>query len=351
MNLKTKRKKYLKDSLGGLICCVCMGIMGLYFLYNSSFFSVTNFEMLYYCIYNDGFAVICGLFFLIISVIAITWVLLNYFTPPKKEMVYLKKIDGKTATFINKKGRSIIYDIENEILEEKSNYYVMKSYDHIYLILEKLTDKNEIKERKSYWLNLYLPQGGFENMLLLPILYLFLVIGLIAMMFSHNIYYIILIFLLFTSVPLFFIVYDLIYKIKLRKSGEEKLNVVNLEKSIDIFKNVISIVFVSILVAILLFIFIYISDPFFKFIFSPFVCCGICIFGETIFEVFDNDFMVKVFKKTQILITLLYIFCILLIWTIGICYQNGNLIYSLFSLPFWILLMYAFYKYFIKKKK
>lgn len=86
--------------------------------------------------------------------------------------------------------------------------------------------KNVIKEKKSYWLNLYSPFGNFENICLLPIVYVILLPGILSLFISKG--YQKLYGLVYSAFPIFIIIYDLFYKIKLRKSREDIKNESNL---------------------------------------------------------------------------------------------------------------------------
>lgn len=71
-------------------------------------------------------------------------------------------------------------------------------------------------EKTSYWYNFYSPVGSFENILLLPIIYIILLTGtlnFISAEGSEQVYGII-----FSVLPLYLIGYDLYHKIKRNNS-------------------------------------------------------------------------------------------------------------------------------------
>ena len=83
----------------------------------------------------------------------------NVIPLPKKEILYLNKIDKGKAIFFNKKGKEFNYRSNQIDLIENSYYYVLKTHDYIYEILERTNEIWLPKKRKSYWLN-YILQWG-----------------------------------------------------------------------------------------------------------------------------------------------------------------------------------------------
>lgn len=339
------RRKYF--STGGLAVISILGIFGMLMIYFSGVFIIGDLNMLYECVSKNGIMIIFGVFFLCISLYC--WVLffLNIIISPKKEILYLRKNENNKTFFIDKKGKRFEYDIDKNNIEENNYYYVLKTHDYIYKVLEKTSENWIPKEKKSYWLNYYSPMGNFENIFLLPILYVILLPGLLSFLMAkgyQKIYGVI-----FSIVPLYAIIYDLIYKIKLKQNNNKEIDETNLVKSYDILKNSISIIAVIIMCGVLTNIFLRCSDLTSKLIFSPFYLCGLCSAGLIISKVFDNYILEKIFFKGYIVIFLIYWFGFISFWTIGIIKQEGNYIYALFSIPFWIAGLYTIYKYFIKK--
>ena len=116
----------------------------------------------------------------------------------------------------------------------------MKTHDYIYEILERTLETWDAKEKKSYWLNCYLPIGKFENIILLPIVYVILLPGVLSILMSNGeqmIYGVI-----YSIVPLYFILYDWAYKMRLKKSQDIELDTTNSIKSLEILKAVILII-------------------------------------------------------------------------------------------------------------
>lgn len=158
MNLKRKEimQQYLSPE--GIAAMSSLGGLGFLFMYISGLFDVKDLNMLYECIYNNSMLIIVGLLFL--GVFVCYWIgfFLNII-PPKKELLYLNKIDNGTAIFLNKKGNMFYYRVNQTNLTENSYYYVLKTHDYIYEILERTNEIWLPKKRKSYWLN-YILQWG-----------------------------------------------------------------------------------------------------------------------------------------------------------------------------------------------
>jgi len=349
VNIDLKRKEIRKNHFptGGLIVISILGIIGLLMIYFSGIFSIRDLNMLCECISKNGISVIFGSFFFAISLYA--WIIFyfNIILPPKKEVLYLNKINDDEALFLNEKGNSFSYKKDNNILEENTFYFVLKTRNYIYQILKKTNENWIPKEKKSYWLNVYSPTGNFKNIFLLPIFYLSLLIGLFSIFISkgyEKIYGII-----FSVVSIYAIIYDLIYKIKLKQSGAEELDETNFLKSFDILQNFIPIIMVSIMVISLFTIFLKFTDALSIIFFLPFLGCGLCICGIIISKTFKNHKLESIFFKGFVIIFLIFWFSLISFWTVGIIKQDGNYLYALFSIPFWIFGFYLFYKCIIKK--
>lgn len=349
MDLDLKRKEIRQENfpIWGWIIISIFGAFGLLMIYLSGIFTVKDSNMLYECISKNGMMIIFGLFFFAISLYCWILLFLNFVLLPKKEILYFNKIKKGEALFLNKNGKRFSYYVNQNNLIENSYYVVLKTHDFIYKILEKTTGSWIPKEKKSYWLNYYSPMGNFENLFLLPIIYLILLPGLLSAIISNGfqkIYGII-----FSIVPLYAIIYDLIYKIKLKQANYKRIDETNFIKSYEILKNTISIMVVNIMVVILSIIFLKLTDFTSKLIFLPFFGCGLCTYGLVLSKIFQNYHLEKIFGKCYIIIFLIYWFGFLSFATVGIVKQEGNYMYALFLIPFWIAGFFILYKYIIKR--
>ena len=178
-SLEKIRKQYF--STPALLVVTFLGGMGLLFCYISGLFEVRNLNMLYECIYEEGLAVIFGCFFFSLSVYC--WVLFfkNVIIKPNEEILYLYKNDNNNCVFLNKKGKAYRFYVKNK--KEKTYYKVFKTHDYIIEVLDEYKEPIENwakEEKKSYWMNFYSPLGNFENMFILPIVYVILLPFLLA---------------------------------------------------------------------------------------------------------------------------------------------------------------------------
>lgn len=350
MDVEKRRKEIRKHyfQTWNMVIISILGIFGLLMVYYSGILGIKDSSMLYECIYKNGMIIILGVFFFMVSLCCWLLFYLNIILPPKREVLYLNKIDDGKAVFLNKKGKSFNYTIDQIDLQENSYYHVLKTHNYIYIILEKTNDSWIPKEKISYWLNYYSPVGNIENMYLLPIIYVILLIAFLSFLMSkgyQKIYGVI-----FCLVPLYGIIYDLIYKIKLMQSDNKEIDETNFIKSYEILKNTLSIIASGVFVIIFLIIFFKLQDLTSKLIFLPFVCCGICNFGSVFAKIIRKHRIEKFFLKGYLMIFFAYWFGVLFVWTFSVVKEGKNYVFLLLSIPFWILGVIAFYKYIIKNK-
>lgn len=349
MNLKSKRKKISEffSTIGALLFVIVLGGFGLMMLHHSGVFNVRDVDMLYECVFKDGDSLIFGIFLFLVSLYLFVFILSDLFLPPKKEIFYLKEFDDDSAIFLSKKGKKFYYKIDQKKLKEKSYYYVLKKQEYITEVLESTKETWIPKEKKSYWMNYYSPAGNLEDCFLLPIVYVILLPGILSIIMSEGsqkIYGII-----YSIVPFYMIMYDLIYKIKLKKSNGKEIDETYFIKFYEILVSSIIIIIISVMCIMIVTVFLKLSDLTSKLIILPFVGCALCTLGLNISKIFENQQWEKIFYKGYVIIFLIYLFGFLLFWTIGIIKQEGNYSYILFSIPFWIAGFFILYKYIIKK--
>lgn len=155
----------------------------------------------------------------------------NIFIKPKREIVYLKNMKGKKYIFLDSKGKRYVFRSRKTDKLEIGNYYnSMKTKNSIKEINEISYDSFSISKTKpSFWLNLYTPVINMEDIFLLPILYLMFIIMFLERD-NHRINFILMIILGF------FIVYDIVYKIKRNRiveQIEQNLNLVHKDDEIN----------------------------------------------------------------------------------------------------------------------
>lgn len=336
MNLD-QRKMKIKDKhfpTAGLIIMTIIGIAGIGLIC----FSLKNISNNY----SSGFIVpiIVGIFFTLLSLYCWLSYFLNIVLKPHKDVLYLKKDKHIDIYFVDRKGKKYNYDFGYGTLEE-GYYIVLKTHDYIYDVLEKTNDGWPIKEKNKYFSNLYTTMGTYKNVLLLPIVYLALVIGIILFIKGNVPEKLPSILIIAGS--LYIIIYDLIYKIKLKKSGDT-----DLIKFSSIMQKVTSVIPAIVICIIFSIVYIKLNEFIFRIIFLPFLCCGYCTLGYYLSVAFQNQKFKNLFLKMYLVIFLIYWFSVLIIATISSIVQKQSEM-IIFSIPFWLVGIYAAYKSFVKK--
>ena len=202
---------------GGMIIITILMAIGFAMIYFTGFFNITNYQEFYDYVCKFGMVLIFGGFFIIIGLYCYYSFFKNVIIKPKQKVVYLKSIDNNSVcTFLDEKGKAYYYP-NNEYTED-TYYEVLKSKDSILEVYNKTAPLFPIpKEKESYWLNFYSPMGDFENIMLLPIVYVILLPGLLSAIISkgaEKIYG-----LLFMAYPAYIIIYDL--KKKIQKNNKK----------------------------------------------------------------------------------------------------------------------------------
>jgi len=149
--------------------------------------------------------------------------------------------------------------------------------------------------------------------------------------------------------PFFFIMYDLIYKIKLNKSDNNTVDDTAFKNFVKKIYNFIPLVAAGSTCAILLFIFLLASDLTIKIILLPFLYCSICISGQILGKIYKKEKIEKLFKKGYVLFFLFFWFGFLTFFTAGLIEQEGSYQSILYTIPFWIVGIFMVYKFLIKK--
>lgn len=290
---------------------------------------------------------IFGVFFTFVGAYCWYEYICNVLIRPQENVLYLKeKYDGE-YTFIDDKGKKFIFYTKKEYVVDKY-YVVLKSKDYIEKIIRVSESNFEIleKRRDSYFLNCYLPVGNFENIFLLPIIYVIALFS-ISLIFWQGV----LDFnaLIMAVVAIYLIVYDFIYKEKKKKSVDENKEVddTKLLKSFEIFINFIRIFMIAVICFVLLYIFIFINGVIAKIFMLPFLLCACCLFWQTIASIKGNEKMVKILGKLYTIIFLMYWFGIIFVG-IYASFTNDEPFITLFLLPFIAAGIYVGYKSFKK---
>lgn len=199
--------------IGGMLFLSALGIFGLFLMLFPLIKAIENKNIL---IFFNGIAYfLFGFVFFIFCFYAWIAFIKNVLIKPKEETLYLLDTD----TFLNQKGRKIFYNSKN--LEKNKYYKTIKTSDYIEKINEESDDKFELKIKEKYWLNWYSPYGNFEEILLLPIVYIIFLILFLSSVLSPLPYNFIV--AAFGIYPSYLIIYDIIKKNEKNKENQRLL--------------------------------------------------------------------------------------------------------------------------------
>lgn len=213
MTVKEKRKEIRKVYFPavGMILISVLGIIGISILLIYGIMEITDYKSFYNFFSRNVITIIYCTFFITISIYCWIAFIKNIIIKPKKEILYLIKNEGNVSIFVNKKGKKFIFD--NIQKKESTFYYTLKTHDYIYEVLDEEYNIDEIwEEKKSYWMNLYSPFGNYEDIFLLPIVYVILLPGIFIFLMSKG--WNKLFGLIWCAIPLYIIGYDFVYKQK-----------------------------------------------------------------------------------------------------------------------------------------
>lgn len=212
-------RKYFKQIISVLIIIGALGCFNIYIYVSDNEANVLLF---------------IGIIFIIISIYFLIMYMYRINEKPKKKLLFLKKCKDKTAVFVDEKGN--IYEYENCNKEENKCYYVLKTHNKIYEILEPVPEEQGFINMgdRRYWTNFYTKNIKAENTLILPLVYIILLIGIISLKMlsifdkiTSSIYIIILIYV---------IIYDFIYKQIQKKSNDVNKDIMTLNNIDTIIK-------------------------------------------------------------------------------------------------------------------
>ena len=238
----------------------------------------------------------CIIFFFYYALTYLIWLIYK----PKKEIVYLSKIEDNICTFISKNGKE--YKYKNYNKTENKHYYVIKNQFFIYEVLEECTDTNltipNLKER--YWSTYYFPYNKYENTIILPFIYILMIPGILTILFdkSNNKIF----GFIWCLIPFVLIMYDLFLKIKNKKNLGNEEHISTKEN----LRNLIIIIGALIPSLFLTYTIYQVHDLLSKFIFFGLLCESISFLGYAISKVINNKKIEKIFKILIIIFALIY---------------------------------------------
>lgn len=143
--------------------------------------------------------------------------------------------------------------------------------------------------------------------------------------------------LIYSLLPCYVIIYDFIYKFKLKNSNNLEVDDSKLVSSYYTFINTIKIILVIVMNLFFIYMYTMSSDYISKLVLSPFCLYALCSAGYVISKIFKNDVMMKFFNKGYTVIFWLFWFGFLIFFTVGIIREGNNNEMILFTIPFWIV--------------
>lgn len=165
-NFKKQKEKIRKEhfATGGMVVITILGIVGLFFVIISisGIFYVRSTEMLYKYLSRTISVIIIGSIFFLLLLYVWFYYIRNVIINPKKEILYLCEKNNRKF-FIDKKGKIFFFERYNK--DVNKYYYVLKTKDYIYQILEESTDPNNnftIQEKNSK-IKLYFKNNNIEE--------------------------------------------------------------------------------------------------------------------------------------------------------------------------------------------
>lgn len=343
--MKDRRKQIINENypLGGMLLIPLFLVFGIYCIIDSNILSVNSKEMLYAVLSKNTIVLCVGIVFIATFLLILISFVLNVIIKPKKEILYFYDIEDNKSIFINKKGKK--FKTLDWQKEPKKYYYVLKTKDIIYEVLEECNEiiddwNKEIK--KSYWFNFYTPMGIFEDILLLPLLYVLLIPGILSIVLTKG--YGKIFGIIYSSFLMFYLIYDLIYKLKQNKV--QRNVIYKLNEFHETFFNFLPFVGQLIALAIIIRLMFYTKDTISKIMFLPFLILIILSTLATVGRTLKNIKLEKIFTKIVYLIFFTFWFGSLTIYLVKNSFNINNLI---LTIPFWIAGIFAVYISIIKK--
>ena len=227
-------KKYSKQIISVLIIVGAFGCLNIYI---SNAIDTSNNKV--------NTILFIGIIFIIISIYFLILYMYKINEKPKKKLLFLKKCKDNIAVFVDEKGN--IYEYANCNKEKNKCYYVLKTHNKIYEILESVPESQSFINmgERRYWTNFYTKNIKTENNLILPLIYIILLIGIFSLKtlstfdkITSSIY---------ITVLIYIIIYDFVYKQIQKKSNDVNKDISKLNK-VDTNIKKITIIIIDIFV-------------------------------------------------------------------------------------------------------
>ena len=318
------------------------GVAGIGVLYITGFFTAIEEKLLKTYFLTQGFA--AAIAFLFIGVTIYAWIsfIKNYAFKPKEEVLYLLRCEGRIGIFIDENGKT--YQM-NGCSKEVGKYYdTLRTSDMVKKVLgESGNTFNVPLEKKRYWLNFYSPMENHENVLILPVVYTILVVGIFLVINGD------LNGLPFVVLPIILIIYDFVYKIKLRENNNSPIDTSKMVKAFFVSIKFFEFLGVLAITGVLIFFYLKADDSISKITLLAFCLIAGSLTIRQFFAVFDSEKLVNIFDKLLVVVFLLFWFGMLTVFTQVLAEQG--IVFVLLMIPFWLAGIYCIYEYLVKKEK
>ncbi len=317
------------------------GVIGIGLLYMTGFFEAIKEGVLKTYFLTQGFVV--AIAFLFIGVTIYAWIsfIKNYAFKPKEKVLYLLKCENKVGTFIDEEGNAYLMKKCNK--EVGKHYNVLKTSNMVKKVLGEAGNAFSVPlEKKRYWLNFYSPMENHENVLILPVVYTILVAG-ISLVLAGNLNG-----LPFVVLPIILIIYDFVYKIKLRENNNSPIDTSKMVKAFFMSIKFFEFLGALAITGVLIFFYLKADDSISKITLLAFCLIAGSLTIRQFFAVFDSEKLVNIFDRLLVVVVLLFWFGMLTVFT-QVAAEQG-IVFALLTIPFWFAGVYCIYKYLIKKE-
>ena len=289
MDYNKKKKEILKETypLGGMLIIGGLGIFGLVILYLSGIFSITDYKSFYEVISKNGVPVIFSLFFVILFLYILNSYISFIFAKPKERVLYLTKDEDDDLVFLNRKGKKINYWFRDKSIESDKNYKVVMINDSILEIVGPASEEWKVEPKRSYWLNYYSPVGNFEDMFMLPIVYVIELPGLLEIIMAPG--YQKLIGVIWSIIPMYAIIYDFIYKLRFNKNNPIYISESKMIETYGILNYLIVIIVIIAMIGFTIYLSFLINNIIFRMFFGLMVVILLFRIKDVIKEIRNKD--------------------------------------------------------------
>lgn len=325
-----------------LLLLTVFAVGGASILYFLGFWDVRSLADLYGLLERDYFAIAIPFLFMSVGILGLFSVILDKFLKSKKVLVYCLENDEERVSFIDKRGKKYKYYKSCDCIVG-CFYYVMKKVK-IESILESSKDGFDIPRiKESYWLNFYSPVGNFEDVFLLPILYIIIIPGILSFFASKGLMKIFGI--LYSLIPMYLLIYDFFYKFKKRENVngivDQSFYVFFSGKFLEYFKYALSISVYLVFLAVVGSFFFSVKNVGGRIFLLIFFVLGSFAFLSLLCKIFKWEKLRISLLKMYYWLFFCFWFGVLSFYSV-MCVIKQEFTMIIFTIPFWVVGFLAF---------